>query len=202
MLGNRLEQQILEVFDRDISSLFSINQISKKLNKSYPHINAKVNNLIKEGVLSKANVGRSYLCSLNLENEKSIALLILESARKKEKAVSKIKNNSIFFDEIYRIKKEFRVHTLLLANDSLFFVIDYLHDKEAIKNMFSEIKQFNLLFFDTGGFIDHLLQNPGLIRELIVLYSYEKYFEIVNSVKSKLISKTLFSKDKKKKDGK
>jgi DNA-binding Lrp family transcriptional regulator len=202
VLGNRLEQEILEVFDRDFSQLFSINQISKKLHKSYPHINAKVNNLIREGVLSKANVGRSYLCSLNLENEKSIALLMLESSERKQKAVARIKNSAKFFEEIARIKSEFKVNTILLSEDNLIFVLDYIHDREAIKNMFSEIKQFELKFYDKESFSGYLLDYPHFMQSMVVLYSYEKYFEIVSSVKEKMISKALFSKAKKTKDGK
>jgi hypothetical protein len=197
VLGNRLEQDILEVFDRDFSQLFSINQISKKLNKSYPHINAKVNNLIKEGVLSKANVGRSYLCSLNLENEKSVALLILEGAKKKEKTLSHIKNLSIFLEEIARIKADFNVDTIILSNNSLIFVMEHIYDREAIKNMYKEIKQFDLLFFDKEAFVEYLLENPTIIPETCILYSYEKYFSLVNKAKEKLIAKKLFEENKK-----
>ena len=95
MIGNRLEKEILGIFDRDIYSLLSINQISKKLHKAYPYINAKVNELIKEGVLNKSQIGRSYLCSLNLNSEKTIALLSLMGTEKKEKILGRIKNSKV-----------------------------------------------------------------------------------------------------------
>jgi hypothetical protein len=196
VLGNKLEQQILEVFDRDYSQLFSINQISKKLNRSYPHINAKVNNLISEGVISTANVGRSILCSLNLDNEKSIALLILENAGKKERAFAKIRNRKGFLDEIRTIKEEFNVDTIFLAGRDLIFVIDNPHDREAIKNMFSEIKQFSLVFCSKAGFKEYLIKDPAAISSHIVLYSYERYFESVSSVKSEIIARKLFARKK------
>jgi DNA-binding Lrp family transcriptional regulator len=194
VLGNRLEQQILEIFDRDFSLLLSINQISKKLKKSYPHINAKVSNLIKEGVLSKANVGRSYLCSLNLGNEKSIALLMLDGAKRKEKTFSKIKNISLFLEEITRIKTDFSIHTIALSEDSLIFVMDHLYDQEAIKNMYREIKQFNLLFFDRQNFVEYYLGRADLLQNIVVLYSYEKYFELISTIKERLVSRKLLGK--------
>ena len=53
MAGNLLEQKIIKVFNKDLSKFYSINSISKALKTSYPHINQKVNNLIKEGIIKK-----------------------------------------------------------------------------------------------------------------------------------------------------
>ena len=74
MIGNKLELDIIRIFNRDITALLSINQIAHKLKKAYPHINAKVNDLINEGILNKRQIGRSYLCSVNLDNDKCVEL--------------------------------------------------------------------------------------------------------------------------------
>ncbi len=191
MIGNRLEKEILGIFDRDIYSFLSINQVSKKLGKAYPYINAKVNELIKEGVLNKSQIGRSYLCSLNLNSEKTIALLSLMGTEKKEKILGKIKNSKEIIEEISTIRKQFKIHTILLYGKSLIFVLDYIHDKEAIKNLFRHIKQFDLSFFDKDGFQNYIMETQGVMQDAVVLYSYEKYFELVNEVKDRMLIQKL-----------
>ncbi|MEM3373983.1 MAG: hypothetical protein QXE31_02060 [Candidatus Woesearchaeota archaeon] len=184
MVGSKLEKEIISIFNRDISTLLSINQISKKLKKSYPNINNKVNSLIKEGILTKLETGRSYLCTINLENEKAIALLTINEADKKKQYEKKI---NLIKEEINDIKNKFKVYTILLHNTTLIFVLDYLNDKEAIKNLYENIKKFDLIFFDKTSFQQYLIKNPNLLNEFIIIYSYEKYYELVNEIKNNLI---------------
>jgi hypothetical protein len=185
--GNRLEKEIIGIFNRDISSFLSINQISKKLKKAYPYINAKVTELIDEGVLNKAQIGRSYQCSINLHNEKAVALMTLNEVEKKDKHLMKIDNSAKLIEEINSIKKEFRIYTVLLYDSSLIFVLDYLHDKEAIRNMYRAIKNFELIFFDRAGFQQYLIQNRNALPDHSILYSYEKYFEFLSEVKDGML---------------
>ncbi|MEM4397307.1 MAG: hypothetical protein QW757_01625 [Candidatus Woesearchaeota archaeon] len=201
MTGNKLEKDIIEIFNRDISSFYTINQISKKLNKAYPYINNKVNSLIKEGILTKIVAGKSYLCTINLDSEKAIALLTLNEAEKKEKEIKnkKIKN---IISEIKEIKNKFSIYTILYYNsfnekeneketlkETIIFVLDYINDKEAIKNSYPILNKFNLIFFEIDSFENYLVKNYHLISKFIVLYSYEKYYEILNEIKNKLLLK-------------
>ena len=78
------------------------------------------------------------------------------------------------------------MHTILLQNKSLLFVLDYMHDKEAIKNLFSVIKQFDLVFFDKKEFQNHLLSNTKAFHNYTILYSYERYFELIKDIQDKL----------------
>ena len=41
----------------------------KLLKKYYSFVHRTVNKLIKDGVITKEKAGKSYLCSINLENE-------------------------------------------------------------------------------------------------------------------------------------
>ncbi|MEM2138667.1 MAG: hypothetical protein QXM96_00775 [Candidatus Woesearchaeota archaeon] len=184
MIGNKLEKEIISIFNRDISSFLSINQIAKELNKAYPNINNKVNSLIKEGILTKIVAGKSYLCTINLENEKAIALLTLNESEKKQKYKGKIENLLL---EIKDIKNRFNILTIILHNNSLIVVLDYLNDQEAIKNLYKEIKRFNLIFFDKTSFQQYLLKNKSVLSEFVILYSYEKYYELLSQIKNNLI---------------
>lgn len=190
MVGNKLEKEIISIFNRDIFSFLSINQISKILKKSYPNINLKVNDLIKEGILLKYELGKSYFCSINLDNEKAIALLTLNEAEKKEiflKQLKKQNSKNNLFNEINEIKNKFKVYTILFYENKIIFVLDYINDKEAIKNLYNEIKNFELFFFDLNSFKDYLSYNHKNLSKFIVIYYYEKYYEILNSIKNNLI---------------
>jgi DNA-binding Lrp family transcriptional regulator len=192
--GNKLEKEILSIFNRDISSFLSINQISKRLKKSYPYINIKVNQLIEEGVLNKASVGKSYQCSINLNNEKAVALLSLNEVEKKEIVLKKLNNYDQLETAIYKLRKEFKIYSLLLSKNTLIFILDYLHDKEAIIGMAPEITKYDLLFFDKVGFQQYVLKNSNILVDLIILYSFEKYFEFINDIKDQLTIKNINAK--------
>ena len=187
MWENRLELDIIRLFNRDVALQLSINQISKKLGKSYPHINSKVNELIDQGILNKTQVGRSHLCSVNLLNDKAVLLLSMNESLKKDKKIKKIKNSGKFIEEIREIGKEFDVHTIILLDTNLIFVLDHIYDKEAIKNTFSAIKKFDLDFFTKEEFQQHLLQPKEIQDSKVIMYSFENYFEIVQEIHKQLI---------------
>jgi hypothetical protein len=77
MAKNTLESEILRLYADNLVNLFSINQIAKKLSRKYPYINKKVGMLISSGILKKIVVGRSHLCSLNLDNPKTVLALAM-----------------------------------------------------------------------------------------------------------------------------
>ncbi|TAL51759.1 MAG: hypothetical protein EPN86_06035, partial [Nanoarchaeota archaeon] len=84
MIGNQLELSIIGLYSDDLTSGFTILQISKLLKKAYPYINRKVNEFISEGILKKTVVGKSYLCHLNIENNQTTILLTLIQLKKLE----------------------------------------------------------------------------------------------------------------------
>jgi hypothetical protein len=194
--GNKLEQEIIGIFNRDITAILSINQISKKLNKAYPYINTKVNELIEERILNKIQVGRSYLCSIDLNNDKAILLLSLNDINKREKYLGKIKKSKDIIDEIRLIKKEFKTYTILLQGKKLIFVLDHIHDKEAIKNKFNRIRKFELEFITKLEFQDKMLSDKSLLTDRVILYSPETYYELIQEIQSQIFVKYsyLFSK--------
>ena len=185
MIGNKLEQEIIGIFSRDISALLSINQISKKLNKAYPYINAKVNLLIKEGVLDKTEIGRSYLCSINLGSAKAIALLSLYEANQKEKYLKKTN----LLPVLDKIRKEFNLYTIFAIEKKLYFVLDHIYDKEAIKNSYKLIREFSPEFLSKQDFVNLILQNKAVLSNKIILYSPETYYELLEEMQSQIMGK-------------
>ncbi|MFH2020288.1 MAG: hypothetical protein ABIJ34_02675 [archaeon] len=172
---SKVELDIIGVFNRDISQRLSINEISKILGRAYPHINSTCNNLIDNSVLTKKIIGRSYLCSLNLENDKSIALLTLKEIYKQDK------NGLVKHVELVKlISHEFKIVTAFKDKKNIILVLDHFHDKDAIINAFPKIKKYNPVFIDESKF---LVGAKNLVLENItVLYSYESFYRMLEVV--------------------
>jgi len=145
-----------------------------------------VNELLKDGIFKKIIIGRSYLCSINLRNDKAVYLLILNEIKKKEKFLKKNKKFSEIIPILEKIKSGFKVYTTLALNDSLIFVLDYINDKDAIINKYPAIKKLNPVFYDRDSFCDTLIKDDTLVEDKVILYAYETYFELVESVEDKL----------------
>jgi DNA-binding Lrp family transcriptional regulator len=190
LAGNRLEKEIIGIFNNEITSVLSINQIAKKLKKAYPHINHKVNELIEEGILKKTVAGRSILCSINIENEKAVLLLSLNEIEKRERHSKRL--SSELLEEISKIRKSFKVYTILIQNKCITFVLDHLYDKEAIKNGFSKIKEFELRFFSKDEFLETALKDNSLTSGQVILYSPATYFEFISQIKGELVMRAMF----------
>jgi len=81
----KLELKIVDLLAKNTEKKFSINEIAKTLDEFYSFVHRTVNKLVKDGVIIKGKVGKSYICSLNLENEKASALIQLSEIEKREK---------------------------------------------------------------------------------------------------------------------
>ncbi|HYD03221.1 MAG TPA: hypothetical protein VEC16_02885 [Alphaproteobacteria bacterium] len=202
MVGNKLEQSIVAVFQDDLSSTFSINQVSKILKKSYPIINKKSNNLLEEGILRKINVGRSYQCSLNMSNEKARILVALNEIDKKNSFIQKNKHLVNVTDEIIQLSKKFNISTVILNKNNLLFVLDNLGDKKDILEITTLTRDYILSFYDLDSFRQKFLSDHDLRKYHFVLYNTDIYANIVASPYDELIVKNIFGKDKKKTDSK
>ena len=190
MIVSKVEQDVIELFNRDITQLLSINQIAKLLGKAYPHINSKVNNLIALNVLNKMEAGRSYLCSLNLKNSLTIALLSLDEAVKKQKLEKK---HLKLTKEIRLIQKKFNIHTIIHSRRKLIFVLDHIYDKEAIKKFAKSLKSINSEYYTKKDFQDHIKTNILILKNKTVVYSCEKFYDILDEIMPEIMVKVMFN---------
>ncbi len=186
MVGSKLDQEIISIYNRDITALKSINQISHILNKSYPNINYKVNSLISKGILNKKEIGRSYLCSINLDSDKAVLLLSLNEVSKRDRKIKKLGKN--FIEDIKTIRSEFDIYTIILKKNKLFFVLDHIHDQEAIKNLFPKLNRFELIFLTKKEFKQYLIQNKDFLQRATVLCCYESYYELLSEVYNRMMA--------------
>ncbi|MBN2422329.1 hypothetical protein JXB41_03815 [Candidatus Woesearchaeota archaeon] len=142
---------------------------------------------VKQGILKKIAVGRSYLCSLNLKNEKAIVLLALNEINKRNVYLKQ--ENNLNIEKIYEIKKRFKIYTILFSLNKLIFVLDYINDKDAIINQFPSVKKFDPIFFDKTAFHRELISNKTILEKHVIIYAFEKYYEIIQEIEEELFIK-------------
>ena len=183
MIGNKLQQNIIGLYNDDISRLLSIHQIAKLVDKTYPTVYNTVQEFFAQGILNKVESGRSHLCSINLENEKAIMLLALNEIAKKEKR----RLGSVAGD-IHKMNRQFRIDCIIKSGKSLVFVLDHIHDQEAIKNIYKSVHDYDLDFIDREGFRDYLIRNPPS-KQQVVLSGYEQYYSMLATVVHQLIGR-------------
>lgn len=188
MVGNALEQEIIRLYSGDVSSVYSINQIAGRLGKKYPYINKKVTVLIKNRIFKKTIVGRSYLCSLNLENEETIYLLILNEIKKKKEALTKNPELQATLEYIEKINKALGISLVVKEDNKLFFVVEKEEKKSMLET--SVIKQampgLKIEAHTKEEFLRILLEDSELREKRIILHGYEKYYEYLKEIEDKL----------------
>ncbi|NTV24509.1 MAG: hypothetical protein HGA85_09195 [Nanoarchaeota archaeon] len=181
MVTGRLELEIIDLFERDISQVFSINEIAKTLGKSYPSVNLKVSSLIDEEVITKNQVGRSYLCHVNLKNQKTIALLSLIQSSKLHE--SKLKTLE---PEVQKLLEVFDIYTVFHCKERLYFVLGHIYDQEAIKKYSRRIAKEKTVFYTKEEFCRAVLAEQAILTEKTILYSASKYYEFVDRIVSEI----------------
>ncbi len=72
------------LFSKQLNQELTIRQIKSKLKRSYHYIYDNAQELIKQKILDQKTRGHSTVCTLNLKNEKTKALLILYSITESE----------------------------------------------------------------------------------------------------------------------
>lgn len=188
MIGNELEQEIISLYTKDISSLYSINQIAHRLGKKYPYINKKVTTLIKNKIFRKTIVGRSYLCSLNLKNDETIYLLILNEIRKKKTELELSPNLKEIIEYVNKAKKIIDLHLVLKSKDRILFVLDKAEDKEQFEKAIVKeaMKDYKTEIHTRESFLKELLDNKELQEKHVILHGYEKYYEYIREIEDEL----------------
>ncbi len=189
MAGNSLEQDIIELYSTNPSSLYSINQIATKLGKKYPYINKKVSILIKENIFKKTIVGRSHLCSLNLSNDETINLLALnEIKRKKQHFDPKLSKNIRFLEYCYKLSKSTGLLAILKFKNTIYFVVETETNKETLeKTIVSQmLAGFSFTILTKERFLSMLKESIEFQEEKTLIFGFEKYYQIIKEIEDEL----------------
>ena len=189
MIGNKLEQSIIAVFQNNLSNTYSINEISRILKKSYPNINKKSNYFLKEGILKKINIGKSYQCFLNLDSEKTKIFMAVNELNIKEEFLKDNKEFGKVFDELSQIYKRFSVDTIIYFKKNLIFILKDLSDKVSISELTVMSRAYNHQFMTVQEFQALFLNDMELQKNHVVLFSVENYLQMLSEINDKLFMK-------------
>ncbi len=196
MIGNKLEQSIISVFQNDLTNTFSINELAKHLKKSYPLINHKSNFFLREGILKKINIGRSYQCYLNFENDKTKILLSINEIINRETFLDTHKDFSLILSQINKllnnssnqsIFKE-NILTIFLLNNELIFITK--NEDATLYSVLSSsiaLGKYTLKIYQADIFKEMLLANAKSYYNHIIVFSIEGYLSLLSDISDKML---------------
>jgi predicted nucleotidyltransferase len=78
----------------------TIHQLSESLGQHYSLVHRMVGRLASQDVVSREGAGRSFLCSLNLSNERTLALLELAEIEKRDEFLSRNKELGLMVKDL------------------------------------------------------------------------------------------------------
>jgi hypothetical protein len=195
MIGNKLEQSIIEVFQNNLSTTFSINQISKILKKPYPLINKKSNIFLKEEILRKINVGRSYQCFLNMQNDKTKILMVLNEVKKKELLFSYSSDKELS-QEPFELASKYPIESIILYKKTLIFLCDSNLNQEALKQHSILTERYTFIFMDKDNLKRLFMENKDFREYYTILYNPYRFIELLSELKDALILTAYHSAEK------
>ena len=192
----KLELKILDLLAGDTERKFTINEIAKSLKEYYSFVHRTVNKLIKDDVIIKEKAGKSYLCSINLGTEKTIALIQLSEIEKKSEFYSSNKELKVILEDFIRSTKSiinpisivlFGSHVKGTATkESDIDILLVSKTKSGIDKITKEIyakysKEVNAVLMTSDDFKKQ--KDKAITKEIIkdhyILYGVEKFVNLV-----------------------
>ena len=192
----KLELKIVGLLAKNAERKFTINEIAKALKEYYSFVHRTVNKLAKDDVITKEMAGKSHLCSLNLRNEKTIALVNLSEIEKKNEFYSSEKWLKVVLEDFVRSAESTAnpISIVLFGSYAKGMAtkgsdIDILlisKTKSGIEKVTKEVyakygKEINAILMTSEDFKKQ--KDKALIREIAkdhyVLYGVEKFVNLV-----------------------
>ncbi|MBS3082999.1 nucleotidyltransferase domain-containing protein, partial [Candidatus Pacearchaeota archaeon] len=192
----KIELKIVDLLARNIDRKFTINEIAKSLKGYYSFVHRTVNKLFNDSVVTKEKAGKSYLCSINLFAEKTIALVNLSEIEKKDDFYNSNKELKVILGDFVESAKStvnpisivlfgsFAKGTATKESDVDILLIS--KTKEGIDKITKEIyakygKEINAVVMASQDFKKQ--KDKALIKEVVkdhyVLYGVEKFVNLV-----------------------
>ena len=202
MLANKFQTKLLQLFDENFNSEFTINQISKKIGLDYAYVNREINKIIKKEIISKKTVGNSNLCSLNLKNDEAIVLIFDYETSKKSVFYKKHKILKTYFLDLFKEIKGFDIYSFIIfgsyakgkeTEKSDLDILIVIEDKKKsdklhkiINNSFSLSNvEISPMIIDRKDFVEMLANKIKLnvgkeaLKNHIILHGIERFWELV-----------------------
>ena len=194
MFQKMLEKEILKLLIENREQKFSINEISKILNKDYKQTYTKIQNLVEKNIISVENYSNSKQCFFS--NEFNDIVFNIEEEKKNK--VLKNSHIKILFDRIKRVESPFFVllifgsyakNTFSKNSDIDLCIIS---DSENISKKVEQIIKtlalnIHLINFNAKEFTELLLtKRDNVVTEIlhnnIILFGVEDFYRILKNV--------------------
>jgi len=197
----KLELKVVDLLARNKGQKFTINEIARILKSHYSFLHRTINKLTDEGVIIKEAAGRAYLCSINLSNEKTFALIQLSEIEKKNEFYNSNKEIKVMLEDFVcsakllnpisivlfgsyakgTATKESDIDILLISKTKIDKKIDNIVNK-IIKEMYAKYgKEINVILMSIKDFKKQ--KDKDVIKEIIkdhcILYGVEKFVNLV-----------------------
>ena len=201
MKPSNFQIKLLQLFDQNFNTEFTINQISKKTGFDYAYANREINKLIKKGVISKKTVGNAHLCSLNLKNDETISIIFDYETRKKSYFYKKHKVLKTYFSDFFNEAKKYNIHSFLIFGsyakesetkksdlDILIILENKAQSGELSKSINDAFKlatvEISPIIIGRTDFIKMLTDKTKLnigkesLKNHVILYGIERFWEL------------------------
>jgi len=192
----KIELKIIDFLARNIDKKFTMNEIAKQVNEYYSFVHRTINKLNKDKVIAKAKAGKAYLCSLNLENEKTLTLIQLSEIEKRNEFYDKNKELKLILEDfIDSMESKFNILSIVLFGsyskgnatkesdiDILLLSKSSINIGKKIKDMYAKYgKEINPILMTINDFKKQ--KDKALIKEIInnhyILYGVENFIKII-----------------------
>ncbi len=204
---NDIKLKIVALFSKELNMELTIHQIKNKLKRSYHLTYDNTTELINQNIVNKKIRGHSTVCSLNLKNEKTKALLILNSIDEKEQFLNKKAIKSLFEKLVDNITNKIEILSIILfgsyakgvetkSSDIDLLIISDKKDKNnliqreisALETMYGY--KINQIVVTTKMFKDMVTSKAELnvgkeaLNNHILLYGAETFWKMVLEAKN------------------
>jgi len=191
----KIELKIVDLLARNPERKFTINEIAKSLNEYYSNVHRTISKLIKDNVIIKEKVGKSYLCSINLRNEKSFALIQLSEIERRNNFYNSNKEIKVILEDLVETLKSIDPISIILfgsyakgsaSRESDIDILLISKTKPRVDKIAKEMyakygKEINLIAISLNDFKKQ--KDKALIKEIIrnhyVLYGVENFVNLV-----------------------
>ena len=116
----------------------------------------------------------------------------MHEVNKRDVLLCKDKGMQIVLDELFQLGRRFNIETAILFKKNILLVLKDLSTKNAIINMTTLTKRYNLIFLDRTGFSDYYIEEEDIQKYHYVLLNVENYVNIISEINGKVLSKKFF----------
>lgn len=189
----KIDIRILSLYIKDYSVIFSIRQITKKLNINYSHTFNRIKKLVKSGILLQEKMGHVNLLSFNILDINAIQIMTIiedeESNKIKNTVINSIINEANKIDIFCCIGlfgSRVSGKATKESDWDIFVLTQKRKEMEKIMSKFPYAKNIQVQVFTSEEFWDSLISLEEtvvkhIIRNKQIIYNPYPFYNIIRN---------------------